>query len=215
MICNSSDRPEIFSKYLGDTEKYIRQLFQKARKLAPCVIFFDEMDALGAKRGEVGDDEESGGAVYRRVLTQLLTEMDGLVGRDRVFMIGCTNRPDMLDSALLRPGNMSEKSPCRRLRCQLSVSGRFDTLLEVPPPSVSDREKILRLQCRHLPVAPSVDFARLAEVTEGFTGADLSALCRYDSRVYRPAHLKLEQRGLPGCCALSRPVSSGGAPRGL
>jgi len=110
---------QIFSKYLGDTEKFIRNLFKKARQLEPCIIFFDEIDSIAAKRGI---DEGTGG-IYERALTQLLTEIEGIQDKKSVLIIGCTNRPDMIDDAMLRPG-------------------RFDQLFYVGPPDEQDRINI-------------------------------------------------------------------------
>lgn len=148
----------MFSKYLGDTERTVRKLFARARKMAPCIVFFDELDAIGGRRGG-GDDGESG--VSERVLTQLLTEMDGIADKKRVTVIGCTNRPELIDSALLRPG-------------------RLDAHIFVPPPDETARKDIIRVLSRRTALHPSVDVEALAARLEGYTGADIAALLRYD-----------------------------------
>lgn len=125
--------------------------------MAPCIVFFDELDAIGAKRGG-GDDGESG--VSERVLTQLLTEMDGIADKKRVTVIGCTNRPDLIDSALLRPG-------------------RLDAHVFVPPPNAAAREEILRVATRSSPLHSDVDLEALSVQLDGFTGADIVSLIRY------------------------------------
>lgn len=150
-------RPELFSKYLGDTERTIRKLFARARKLAPCIVFFDELDAIGGKRGTGADDGESG--VSERVLTQLLTEMDGIADKKKVTVIGCTNRPDLLDSALLRPG-------------------RLDAHIYVPLPDKTTRKDIVHVHSMKLALDPAIDLDDFAEKLEGYTGADIVSVLR-------------------------------------
>ncbi|MHA1595994.1 MAG: CDC48 family AAA ATPase [Candidatus Baldrarchaeia archaeon] len=147
--------PEILSKWVGESEKAIRRIFQKARQAAPCIIFFDEIDAIAPQRGLYAG--ESG--VTERIVNQLLTEMDGIVPLKNVVVMAATNRPDILDPALLRPG-------------------RFDRLVYVPPPDKTGRYEIFKVHTRNMPLAEDVDLERLAEITEGYTGADIEAVCR-------------------------------------
>jgi len=147
--------PEIFSKWVGESEKAIREIFRKARQVAPCVIFFDEIDALVPMRGMgIGDS-----MVTERVVSQLLTEMSGIERLEGVVVIGATNRPDMLDPALLRPG-------------------RLDRLIFVPPPSLEERLEILKIHTRDMPLDNDVNLYEIAKITEGFSGADLELICR-------------------------------------
>lgn len=147
--------PELFSKYVGESEKALASLFAKARTNSPSVIFFDEIDGLAIMRDGTG----SGGVgVGERMLSQLLQEMDGLQSRGGVIVIGATNRIDCLDPALLRPG-------------------RFDRLLQVPPPDLAGRVAIFRVHTRRMPLAPDVVLEELAQQTEGLTGAAIAACC--------------------------------------
>jgi transitional endoplasmic reticulum ATPase len=148
----SVDGPELFDKYVGESEKGVRRVFERAREAAPAVVFFDELDALGSARA--GDGAEA----PERVVSQLLTELDGLQTRDQVTVIGATNRPDRIDEALLRPG-------------------RFDRRVEVPLPDRTAREAILRIHAANKPIA-DLDAGALAERTEGYSGSDLAALVR-------------------------------------
>ena len=144
--------PELISKWVGESEKGVREVFRKARAAAPCVIFFDEVDAIAPKR----KSGESDSQVTERVVSQLLTEMDGLEELKGVVVLGATNRPDIIDEALLRPG-------------------RFDKLLRIPPPDKEGRVEILKIHTKKKPLAKDVDIAMLAELTEGYTGAELAA----------------------------------------
>ncbi len=146
--------PEILSKWVGESEKAIREIFRKARQAAPAVIFFDEIDAIAPARGLAADTH-----VTERIVSQLLTEMDGIERLENVVVIAATNRPDILDPALLRPG-------------------RFDKLIYVPPPDKKARLEILKIHTRKMPLADDVDLNRIAEMTEGYSGADLEALVR-------------------------------------
>ncbi|MHA1322559.1 MAG: CDC48 family AAA ATPase [Candidatus Helarchaeota archaeon] len=146
--------PEIFSKWVGESEKAIREIFRKARQSAPTIIYFDELDAIAPQRGSL-----KGSQVYESVLNRLLTEMDGLEESKNVAIIASTNRLDIVDVALLRPG-------------------RFDALLLVPHPDFESRLEILRVHTRNMPLAPDVDLSELAKITEFFSGADLENLCR-------------------------------------
>jgi len=146
--------PEVLSKWVGESEKAIREIFRKAREASPCIVFFDELDAIAPRRGMHTD-----AGVTDRIVNQILTEIDGIQILKDVVVIGATNRPDILDPALLRPG-------------------RFDRVIYVPPPNVEGRYQILQIHTREMPLADDVDLRKLAELTEGYTGADLEAVCR-------------------------------------
>ena len=146
--------PELLSKYVGDSEKGIREVFRKARQASPCIVFFDEIDALAPRRGSDG-----GQHVAERVVAQLLAEMDGIEELAGVFVLAATNRVDMIDPALLRPG-------------------RFDRVVEIAPPGDDERLAILRVHARGRPFAPDVDLARIARRTAGLSGAELEHLLR-------------------------------------
>jgi len=146
--------PEILSKWVGESEKAIREIFRKARQAAPTIIFFDEIDAIAPMRGISSDS-----GVTERIVNQLLAEMDGIEKLENVIIIAATNRPDILDPALLRPG-------------------RFDRLIYVPPPDKNARKDILRVHTRNVSLAEDVSLDELAEKTEGYTGADIAALVR-------------------------------------
>ncbi|MCL4519892.1 MAG: AAA family ATPase [Thaumarchaeota archaeon] len=144
--------PELLSKWVGESEKGVREIFHKARQASPCVIFFDEIDAIAPVRGgEHGDSR-----VTERVISQLLTELDGLEALKDVVVLGATNRPDILDPALLRPG-------------------RFDRILYVPTPDLNARVEIIRIHSKNMPLSEDIDFQMLAERTEGYTGADIAS----------------------------------------
>ena len=145
--------PEIMSKFVGDAEKRIRQIFDDAEKNAPSIIFIDEIDAIAPKR------EESYGEVERRVVAQLLTLMDGMKSRGRVIVIAATNRQDALDPALRR-------------------GGRFDREIEIGVPNKEERWQVLKIHTRNMPLAKDVSLKELADTTHGFVGADLEALCK-------------------------------------
>ncbi len=147
--------PEILSKWVGESEKAIRQIFRRARQVAPTIVFFDEIDSIAPARGFRHDTS----GVTDRIVNQLLAEMDGIVPLTNVVVIAATNRPDILDPALLRPG-------------------RFDRLIYVPPPDKDARVQIFRIHTRNMPLAEDVDLEKLAELTEGYTGADIEAVCR-------------------------------------
>ncbi|MFH1332208.1 MAG: CDC48 family AAA ATPase [archaeon] len=145
--------PEVMNKFYGESERKVRELFEEAEKNAPSIIFIDEIDAIAPKREEVH------GEVERRVVSQLLTMMDGLKSRTRVVVIGATNRPNALDPALRRPG-------------------RFDREIQIGVPDKRARLEILKIHTRNMPLAKDVKLEELAEVTHGFVGADLSALAK-------------------------------------
>jgi AAA family ATPase, CDC48 subfamily len=147
--------PELLDKYVGESEKGVREVFSKARENAPTVIFFDEIDAIATERGQASG--ESG--VGERVVSQLLTELDGLESLEDVVVIATTNRPDLMDSALLRPG-------------------RLDRHIHVPVPNETARRKILEVHTRDKPLAQDVDINALARKTNGYVGADIEALTR-------------------------------------
>jgi transitional endoplasmic reticulum ATPase len=151
-------RPEIFSKYLGETENKLRKLFATAKRISPCIVFIDEMDAIGTKRGFDSADS-GGGGVNERVLSTLLNEMDGVEGRQGVVVIGCTNRPDQIDDAMLRPG-------------------RLDQLVYVGLPTLEDRVDIIKTLMKNISVSNDIDPNELAKQTEFCTGADLENLFR-------------------------------------
>ncbi|AAB89948.1 CDC48 family AAA ATPase [Archaeoglobus fulgidus] len=146
--------PELLSKWVGESEKHVREMFRKARQVAPCVIFFDEIDSLAPRRGGIGDSH-----VTERVVSQLLTELDGLEELKDVVVIAATNRPDMIDPALLRPG-------------------RLERHIYIPPPDKKARVEIFKIHLRGKPLADDVNIEELAEKTEGYSGADIEAVCR-------------------------------------
>ena len=145
--------PELLSKWVGESERGVRETFQRARQVAPCVLFLDEMDALAPQRGGAFD------AVGDRLIGQLLTELDGIEGRRGVIVVGATNRPELIDPAVLR-------------------AGRFDLVLELPLPDRDARRVILAIHTKKRALAPNVSLDTLARKTEGFSGADLEAACR-------------------------------------
>ncbi|AZH26219.1 CDC48 family AAA ATPase [Haloplanus aerogenes] len=146
--------PQLLSKWVGESEKAIRQTFRKARQVAPTVIFFDELDSLAPSRGN-----EVGNNVSERVVNQLLTELDGLEEMGNVMVIGATNRPDMIDPALIR-------------------SGRFDRLVFIGEPEQEGREQILKIHTQNSPLAPDVSLREIAEITDGYVGSDLESIAR-------------------------------------
>lgn len=146
--------PELLTMWFGESEANVREVFDKARSAAPCVLFFDELDSVGTARGSSMGD--AGGA-GDRVMNQLLTEMDGVGAKKSLFFIGATNRPDILDEALLRPG-------------------RLDQLIYIPLPDEASRYSILKANLRKTPVAEDIDLHYLSKLTEGFSGADLAEL---------------------------------------
>jgi transitional endoplasmic reticulum ATPase len=144
--------PELLNKWVGESEKAVRETFRKARQAAPCIIFMDEIDSIAPVRGYGGDSH-----VTERVISQLLTEMDGLESLHNVVVIAATNRPDMIDPALLRPG-------------------RFDRLVAVGIPDLETRKGILRVHTKKKPLADDIDLDEIAHRTDGYTGADLAAI---------------------------------------
>ena len=145
--------PEIMSKFYGESEERLRETFKQAQENSPSIIFIDEIDSIAPKREEVSGDVE------KRVVSQLLTLMDGLESRGKVVVIGATNRPDALDPALRRPG-------------------RFDREIEIGIPDQFGRSEILEIHTRGMPLTQDVNLESIAKITHGFVGADLEAVCR-------------------------------------
>jgi transitional endoplasmic reticulum ATPase len=145
--------PEVLSKWVGESEKAIREIFRKAKASSPCIVVFDELDSLARPRGQ---DEDMAG--NERVLSQILTEMDD-AGSAGVIVIGITNRPDLIDTSLLRPG-------------------RLDLIVYVSPPDEKARQEILRIMTQPMPLANDVNLESIAQSTKSFSGADIVALCR-------------------------------------
>jgi len=181
-VANESDAnfyvisgPEIMSKFYGESEARLREIFQKAQETAPSIIFIDELDAIAPKREEVT------GEVERRVVAQLLSLMDGMGSRGNIIVIGATNRPNAIDPALRRPG-------------------RFDREIEIGVPDKQGRFEILQIHTRAMPLAQDVDLKRLCEITHGYTGADVASLCREAAmkalRRYMPK-INLEEQRVP------------------
>lgn len=151
--------PELFSMWVGESERAVRELFRKARSVAPAIIFFDEIDAIGGERSQGSGGGGGGSSVNERVLAQLLTEMDGVTALDNVTIVAATNRPDMIDKALLRPG-------------------RIDRVIHVRLPDEETRREIFNLKLKSLPVAEDVSVDELVRLTEGYSGAEIQAICQ-------------------------------------
>ncbi|MHA1449481.1 MAG: AAA family ATPase, partial [Candidatus Hodarchaeales archaeon] len=145
--------PEFFSKWVGESEKAVRETFRKARQAAPCIIFFDEIESIAPTRGSM-----IGSQVTERVISQILTELDGLAELHGVMIIAATNRPDIIDPALLRPG-------------------RFDKIIKIDHPDIEARKDIFRIHTRNKPLEENVSIDELASMTEGMTGADIASIC--------------------------------------
>ncbi len=181
-VANESDAnfyvisgPEIMSKFYGESEARLREIFQKAQETAPSIIFIDELDAIAPKREEVT------GEVERRVVAQLLSLMDGMGSRENIIVIGATNRPNAIDPALRRPG-------------------RFDREIEIGVPDKQGRLETLQIHTRNMPIAADVDFKKISEITHGYTGADIAALCREAAMKCLRRHLpeiNLEEERIP------------------
>jgi transitional endoplasmic reticulum ATPase len=157
--------PELLSKWVGESERGVREVFRKARQAAPCIIFFDEVDSIVPPRGR-----DMGTNVTERVVSQILTELDGLDALKDVVVIAATNRPDMVDPALMRPG-------------------RIDRMLHIPTPDLEARKEIIRIHTRGKPLAEDVDIDELAEQTENYSGADIAAVCGAASMAAINEHL--------------------------
>jgi len=147
--------PEVFSKWVGESEKAIREVFRKARMAAPSIVFLDEIESLTPRRGMGGSDSD----VSERVISQLLTEMDGINTLHDIVIVAATNRPDMVDPAVIRPG-------------------RFDRLIYAPEPDEKSRVQIFKLYTKNMPMEQDVDINQLASVTKYYSGADIESLCR-------------------------------------
>uniref|UniRef100_A0A7S3JYV8 AAA+ ATPase domain-containing protein n=1 Tax=Aureoumbra lagunensis TaxID=44058 RepID=A0A7S3JYV8_9STRA len=148
--------PELLTMWFGESEANVRDVFEKARAAAPCILFFDELDSIAGQRGGSSGD---GGGAADRVINQILTEIDGVSSKKNVFVIGATNRPDIIDPALMRPG-------------------RLDQLIYIPMPDLESRLSILKSTLRKSPLSPDVDLEYLAANTDKYTGADLTEICQ-------------------------------------
>lgn len=146
--------PELFSMWVGESERAVRELFRKARQVAPSIIFFDEIDAIGGERSSEG----GGSSVKERVLAQLLTEMDGVNSLNNVTIVAATNRPDLIDKALMRPG-------------------RIDRIVYVKLPDAETRSEIFKIKLKKMPIADDVNIEKLVEQTDGYSGAEIQAVC--------------------------------------
>jgi transitional endoplasmic reticulum ATPase len=166
--------PELLTMWFGESEANVRQIFDKARQAAPCVLFFDELDSIARARGSSSGD--AGGA-GDRVINQILTEMDGMGAKKNVFIIGATNRPDIIDPAVMRPG-------------------RLDQLIYIPLPDEKSRLSILRATLRKSPIAGDVDINFLAQETRGFSGADLTEICQRSAKLAIRESIEKEVRRL-------------------
>jgi len=164
--------PSLLSKWVGESEKAVREIFRKARLTAPTILFFDEIDSLAPKRGMSSDSQ-----VGERVVNQLLTEMDGLESLNDVIIIAATNRPDIMDTALLRPG-------------------RFDRLILTPVPDEASRKKIFQIYLHEMPLSSDVSAAKLAQETEGYVGADIDAVCREAAMIALREDIKAKEVGM-------------------
>ena len=149
------DGPQLYSKWLGESERAWREVFKKARRAAPCILFFDTIDAIAPKFVT----DQFGADIHKRILSQLLREIDNLRDVKGVILLAATNRPERIEPALLR-------------------SGRFDYMLAFAKPGATDRAEIMRLCCRRVPLAADIDFEDFAARTQGFTGADIESLCK-------------------------------------
>ena len=165
--------PELLTQWFGESEANVRELFDKARAASPCILMFDEMDSIAKTRG---GGSAGGSEAGDRVINQILTEIDGVGARKNVFVIGATNRPDILDPAVIRPG-------------------RLDQLIYIPLPDLKSRMAIFKAQLRKAPVDPNVDLEVLARSTYGFSGADIAEICTTASKLaIREAILAAEER---------------------
>jgi len=153
--------PELLTMWFGESEANVREVFDKARQSAPCVLFFDELDSIGISRGR---GSGGGGEAADRVINQLLTEMDGIGVKKNVFVVGATNRPDILDDALLRPG-------------------RLDQLIYIPLPDKKSKVSILKAILRKTPMADNVYLEKIADMITNYSGADIKELCNQVCKV--------------------------------
>ncbi len=171
--------PELLTMWFGESEANVRDVFDKARAASPCVLFFDELDSIAVARGGGGGGDAGGAG--DRVINQLLTEMDGVGAKKNIFIVGATNRPEIMDEALLRPG-------------------RLDQLIYIPLPDQPSRLSILKANLRKTPIARDVDLNFVGQITDGFSGADLTEICQKAAKaavrdvlhsLFRPLKLKL------------------------
>jgi len=164
--------PELLSKYIGESERGVREVFKKARQAAPCILFFDEIEALVPKRGKMMGDQ-----VTERVVTQFLTELDGIEELKGVLVLASTNRPDLIDPAILRPG-------------------RFDFVLELPKPDLKAREEIFKVHTKGKPLGKDITLESLAQETEGLVGADIASICQKASLLAIREFLESKEKDL-------------------
>jgi len=162
--------PSLLSKWVGDSEKAMREVFRKARQTSPTILFFDEIDALVPRRG-AGNDS---GRVNDKMVNQMLTEMDGLEALNDVVVIAATNRPDIVDPALLR-------------------QGRFDRIIYIPIPDTDARKSIFEIYLKEMPVAKGIDVGKLANLTEGYVGADIEGVCREAAMIALREDIKVKE----------------------
>jgi len=162
--------PQLLSKWIGESESNVREYFEKARQSAPCILFFDELDSIAAKRGTSG-----GGNLTDKVVNQLLTEMDGMGDRGNVFVIGATNRPDNMDDAVLR-------------------TGRLDQMIYIPMPGEVEREAIFKAVLRKANVSNRLDFKKMAQATDKFSGADIAGICGMATKIDMRKRIGLIQK---------------------
>ena len=172
--------PEFLSKWVGESEKAVRETFRKARLAAPCVIFIDEIDAIVPVRGSNAGDAQ----VTERVVSQLLTELDGLEELHGVSVIAATNRADIIDPALLRPG-------------------RFDRIIYVPPPDAESRKSIIAIHTRKKPLSGDVKIEKLAEMMNNYTGAEIASVCNQAAMIAMKSHVSksggaMDEKALSG-----------------
>ena len=176
--------PEVISKWVGESEKAVREMFRKARMSSPCIIFIDEIDSIAPARGV-----EDTSKVTERVVNTLLTELDGLTSLKNVVVLAATNRPDIMDPGLLR-------------------AGRFDKIIEIPPPEEKTRAEIFKLHTKAMPLAKGFDVTEFAKKTDGYTGADIENVCREAgmSAIRRGANVdKVEEKDFEEALSLVKP----------
>jgi transitional endoplasmic reticulum ATPase len=176
--------------WFGESEANVRDVFDKARAAAPCVMFFDELDSIAKARGGGGSGGDAGGAADR-VINQLLTEMDGMNAKKNIFVIGATNRPDQIDGALLRPG-------------------RLDQLIYIPLPDEAGRISILKAALKRSPVAADVELSYIAKHTHGFSGADLTEICQRSAKLAIRASIEADMTKIRERKELERKAEAAG-----
>ncbi|MEM0156759.1 MAG: VCP-like ATPase [Thermoplasmataceae archaeon] len=176
--------PEVLSKWVGESEKAVREIFKKAKQVAPTIVFLDEIDSIAPRRGSYGDS-----GVTERIVNQLLTSLDGIEVLQGVVVLAATNRPDIIDTGLLR-------------------AGRFDKIIYIPPPDAESRLKILQVHTREMPLAKDVNLKEIAQKADGYVGADLENLCREAGMVaYRenPDATEVAQKHFMSALKIIRP----------